>query len=265
MGYPEFRVIEEALDWDPAVVAVPPVPDNAVYVPGVDPVGLLVNAVMPGIAADVNQQVTNTRAREERFANNLRSARTAYHRTDSAGQAQIDSAASTIDPADAFGAGVPVQPTSAAAPTGDASFSQLTQLMGAAMQGVQQAVQVPTQAVGTGAQMVQPVMQGVQGIVQQSTPASGKSQDGMDGEGDGPGHSRGVGHEDRSQSLAGERSDNGTRNDVPEDARKPDRESAEAMARAGERPLAPVGAPQEDPLHPARSRWTTRNSPEVAL
>lgn len=157
MGYPEFRVIEEALDWDPAVVAVPPVPDNAVYVPGVDPVGLLVNAVMPGIAADVNQQVANTRAREERFANNLRSARTAYHRTDSAGQAQIDSAASTIDPADAFGAGVPVQPTSAAAPTGDASFSQLTQLMGAAMQGVQQAVQVPTQAVGTGAQMVQPV------------------------------------------------------------------------------------------------------------
>ncbi|MBU8834536.1 hypothetical protein [Mycolicibacterium goodii] len=268
MGYPEFRVIEEALDWDPAEVTVPPVPDDAVYGPGVDPVGILVNAVMPDIAADVNQQVANTRAREERFAGNLRSARTAYHGTDSAGQAQIDSVASKIDPADAFGAGVPAPPTSAASPTGDAGFSQLTQLMGAAMQGVQQAVQMPMQATGMAAQMVQPVMQGVQGIIQQGTQASGKSQGDIDDEGDGLGSSSGVGPtlEDESRSLVDERQKSGAEEDVkPEDAKKPERESAAAMAGAGEGPQAPVSAPQDEPLHPPRSRRMTGTSPEVAL
>lgn len=264
MGYPEFRVIEEALDWDPADVTVPAVPDDAVYVPGVDPIGILVNAVMPDIAADVNQHVANTRGREERFADNLRSARSAYHGTDVAGQDQIDSAASKIDPAGAFGAGSPAQTIFAdpASPGGAPGFAQLTQMMGIAMQGVQQALQAPVQAVGMAGQMAQPIMQGVQGISQQPTRATGTAGETRTGEpissdaGDGsePGLPAAL-EAIQTENENNVSSENDNRLDEGKTA------ESEAGAETAHGSQAPVGASQTEP----GLRRMTETAPEVAL
>lgn len=261
MGYPEFRVVEEALEWDPAEVAVPPVPDGAVYAPGVDPIGILVDAVMPTIAAEVSQQVANNRAREERFAENLRSARSAYHGTDSAGQAQIDSAASNIDPDNALGGSTPSETSSASSPPSDAGFSQLTQLMGMAMQVGQQAVQTPMQAAGMAGEMAQPIAQGVQGMVQQATQGAEKPRDVAERETVGSGPSSDHGSETAADTDRPDREQEAR--DDRDEAEKP----AESLAGSETRhsPQAPIDPGRTEQMQPFQPRQMTETSPEVVL
>ncbi|MBU8825034.1 PE domain-containing protein [Mycolicibacterium goodii] len=267
MGYPEFRVIEEAIGWDPAEVTVPPLPDKAVAAPGGDPLSALVGAVMPNLANDVNKKVAEARAREESFASNLSSARTAYHGADSAGQDQINAAADQIDPADAFGAGAPVESANALS-SGEGGFSQLTQLMGMAMQVGQQAAQMPMGAAGTVGQMSQPLIQGVQSIVQQAAQASEGSRQGGQGEGTGGSFDSGVGavapelkpeggnHEENAAADGGTRLDE--ENDLSEDA---------AGADVGEGTPAPVDAPLDSQHVEQKQRHQriAEAAPEVAL
>lgn len=273
MGYPEFRVIEEALGWDPAEVKVPPMPYNAVGAPAVDPLSLLAGAVMPKYASDVAEPVAEARAREERFAGNLRSARSAYHGTDAVGKDQINGAVADLDPAGAFGAGEP-EATSSALSTSDAGLSQLTQLMGTAMQGTQQAAQVPMQTVGTVGQMVEPLIQGIYGVVQLGTQSSAESDAGGSGNGGQPNAATATPDGGRGSS-ANDPEDNGDRDDAPSEGRDGKdqvKESDEAKARSevGRSAQPPVGTPRPDLLEPGslspptRQRMTN-SAPEVEL
>jgi hypothetical protein len=271
VGYPEFRVIEEALGWDPAEVTVPTLPGKAAASPHGDPLSALVGAVLPNLADGVNEKVADARAREERFAANLGSARTAYHGTDGVGRDQIEAAASKIDPADTFGAGV-LADGSAPTPTGDAGFSQLTQLMGMAMQAGQQAAQMPMQAVGMVVQTAEPVMQGIQGIVQQATQASGKSGEGVQPDMAGQGADGGsAGPEMTRQTEKPEGTDNEDHS-WSEDASEPDKDKETSEVTAGANkangPRAPIAPPQIgtlDPGHGVQHRRITEAAPEVAL
>lgn len=268
MSYPGLRVDTEKLGWDPAEVTVPGVPKVEA---GPDPISVLVAAVMPNIAGDVTTHVADTRAREERFAGNLQAAQNAYRGADGSGQDQINGAAGNLpDPADAFGAGSPAR-APAAAPGGDSGASQLSQMMGMAMQVGQQAVQVPMQAVGMAGQMVQPVVQGVQGIVQQATQASEKPGEASNGEHTTDGFQSGGAGALRESSAEkpedkDKKDDQKSRDNKTSDKDKPD--DTETGAGAGHGPQAPVGAPeveQPDPGQGPRHQRMTETSPEVAL
>ncbi len=167
MGTPDMRVDEGALGWDPAEVTVP-----AVSVPPVGPDALSkkINEAMPSLATEVVEQVTSTRAREERFAANLASARSAYHRTDGVGQQGIEAASRRME--DSSGTATPATAAggnSLSSPAGSNQFGgQFGQLVSMAMQAGQQAMQMPLQAVEAAGQAPQGVMQGLQAVVQQS-------------------------------------------------------------------------------------------------
>ncbi|MCZ0728937.1 PE domain-containing protein [Mycolicibacterium iranicum] len=165
---PPLRVDTTALSWDPAVVAVPPVP---AIPPGGDPMSLMISAIMPELPAPLNAAVAATHAREERFAANLATTRAAYETTDQANQQQISTVADTQ-----------IAPTAAAAGTGSGTGGgQFGQIMGTAMQVAGQAAQAPAQVLGMVAQAPQAVMQAGQGAVQQisqMTGQFGKSENG---------------------------------------------------------------------------------------
>ncbi|WKG03641.1 hypothetical protein [Mycolicibacterium sp. HK-90] len=235
-----------------------------------DPLSILANAVMPKYAGQVAEQVAKTRAREEQFAADLQSTRSSYGSTDSAGQGQIDAAAGALDPADRFGAGSPAE-ASPSPPGSDGAASQLSQMMGIAMQVGQQALQMPMQAVGMAGQMVQPVVQGVQGIVQQATQASEKSGEGAKGDDAENGAEAGSPAADRQSESATEKPEDKKDDQKSEQDERSDKDKKDesgAGAEAGHGPQAPVGAPQVEPSHPGqapRHRQMTETSPEVAL
>lgn len=194
MGSPEMRVNEASLTWEPAEVVVPPVPGTEDVVDGAasDPMSLMVQAILPSIADDVVAKVAATRAREQRFAENISAARTAYSSTDGAAQGDISGAGRSVSDA-----GSASRTSSSAAGVGAGSpgdgMGQFGQLLSMAMQMGQQAVQVPMQMAGMAGQSAQPISQGVQGIVQQASQAEGKSDgtgeradEGQPGGGDAP-------------------------------------------------------------------------------
>lgn len=152
MGNPPLRVETPALNWEPAVVTVPPVPTIPA---GGDPMSLMISAIMPELAAPLAAEVAATHAREEQFAANLTSARMSYEATDQSGGEAIRTVSDTQ-----------MAPT-AAAPSSAGGGGQFGQLMGTAMQTASQAAQVPSQVMGMAAQAPQAAMQVGQGAAQQ--------------------------------------------------------------------------------------------------
>ena len=155
-----LRLSEEALNWDPAAVTVPPVP---AIPPGADPMSVMLAAIAPEIATAVTQGVAEALAREERFSANVAGARTSYQTTDGAAGQQIQGAGGLTEPGSAA-AGVG-STNAAASPAGQAG--QLGQMMGMPMQMAQQAAQIPMQLAGMAASIPQGIMQGVQSAMQQ--------------------------------------------------------------------------------------------------
>ncbi|WP_272865725.1 PE domain-containing protein [Mycolicibacterium austroafricanum] len=161
---PPLRVETSALNWDPAVVTVPPMP---VVPPGPDPMSAMIAAIMPGLSAPLTAAVAATQAREEQFAANLAAARTTYEGTDQANQQEIHTVADTQ-----------MAPTAASAASGGGG--QMGQVMGTAMQVASQAAQAPAQVFGMAAQAPQAVMGAGQGALQQIGQLAGqfgKSED----------------------------------------------------------------------------------------
>jgi hypothetical protein len=155
----ELRLTEEALNWDPADVAVPPVP---AIPPGADPMSVMLAAIAPEIATAVTQGVAEALAREERFSANVTGARASYQNTDGAAGQQIQGAAGLTEPGSAA-AGVGSTPAGGAGQ----QAGQLGQMMGMPMQMAQQAAQIPMQLAGMAASIPQGIMQGVQSAMQQ--------------------------------------------------------------------------------------------------
>jgi hypothetical protein len=155
-----LRLTEEALNWDPAEVTVPPVP---AIPPGADPMSVMLAAIAPEIATAVTEGVAQALAREERFSANVSGARTSYQNTDGAAGQQIQGAGGLTEPGSAA-AGVG-STNAAASPAGQAG--QLGQMMGMPMQMAQQAAQIPMQLAGMAASIPQGIMQGVQSAMQQ--------------------------------------------------------------------------------------------------
>jgi hypothetical protein len=155
-----LRLTEEALNWDPADVTVPPVP---AIPPGADPMSVMLAAIAPEIATAVTQGVAEALAREERFSANVTGARASYQNTDGAAGQQIQGAAGLTEPGSAA-AGV-ASTNAAASPAGQAG--QMGQMMGMPMQMAQQAAQIPMQLAGMAASIPQGIMQGVQSAMQQ--------------------------------------------------------------------------------------------------
>src|SRR5882757_11094056 len=154
-----LRLTEEALNWDPAAVTVPPVP---AIPPGADPMSVMLAAIAPEIATAVTEGVAQALAREERFSANVSGARTSYQNTDGAAQQQIQGAGGLAEPASVAG-GVGSTPAAGAAQ----QAGQLGQMMGMPMQMAQQAAQIPMQLAGMAASIPQGIMQGVQSAMQQ--------------------------------------------------------------------------------------------------
>jgi hypothetical protein len=155
-----LRLTEEALNWDPADVTVPPVP---AIPPGADPMSVMLAAIAPEIATAVTEGVAQALAREERFSANVSGARTSYQNTDGAAGQQIQGAGGFTEPGSAA-AGVG-STNAAASPAGQTG--QLGQMMGMPMQMAQQAAQVPMQLAAMAASIPQGIMQGVQSAMQQ--------------------------------------------------------------------------------------------------
>jgi hypothetical protein len=177
-----LRLTEEALNWDPAEVTVPPVP---AVPPGADPMSVLLAAITPEIAAAVTEGVAEALAREERFSANVTGARTSYQTTDGAAQQQIQGAGGLAEPASVAGG---VGSTNAAAsPAGQAG--QLGQMMGMPMQMAQQAAQIPMQLASMAASIPQGIMQGVQSAMQQVGQMAGGTGEETDPESDQQGDS----------------------------------------------------------------------------
>lgn len=151
MGNPPLRVETPALNWEPAVVTVPPVPTIPA---GGDPMSLMISAIMPGLAAPLTADVAATHTREEQFAANLVSARTSYEATDQSGGQAIRTVSDS-------------QMAPSAAAAGAGGGGQFGQMMGTAMQMASQAAQMPAQVMGMAAQAPQAAMQAGQGAVQQ--------------------------------------------------------------------------------------------------
>src|SRR4051794_37190780 len=90
-----LRLNEEALDWDPAEVTVPPVP---AIPPGSDPMSVMLAAIAPQIATAVIEGIAEALAREERFSANVSGARTSYQNTDGAAGQRIEGAGELTEP-----------------------------------------------------------------------------------------------------------------------------------------------------------------------
>src|SRR5258707_15294110 len=176
------RLTEEALNWDPADVIVPPVP---AIPPGADPMSVMLAAIAPEIATAVTQGVAEALAREERFSANVTGARTSYQNTDGAAGQQIQGAGGLTEPGSAAAG---VGSTNAASPAGQAG--QLGQMMGMPMQMAQQAAQIPMQLAGMAAAIPQGIMQGVESAMQQGGQLAGgtggETEPGSGHEGGGP-------------------------------------------------------------------------------
>jgi hypothetical protein len=171
-----LRLTEEALNWDPADVTVPPVP---AIPPGADPMSVMLAAIAPEIATAVTQGVAEALAREERFSANVTGARTSYQNTDGAAGQQIQRAGGLTEPGSAAAG---VGSTNAASPAGQAG--QLGQMMGMPMQMAQQAAQIPMQLAGMAASIPQGIMQGVQSAMQQVGQMAGGTGEETDPESD---------------------------------------------------------------------------------
>jgi hypothetical protein len=154
-----LRLTEEALNWDPADVTVPPVP---AIPPGADPMSVMLAAIAPEIATAVAQGVAEALAREERFSANVTGARTSYQNTDGAAGQQIQGAGGLTEPGSAAAGGGSTPAAGAAQQAG-----QMGQMMGMPMQMAQQAAQIPMQLAGMAASIPQGIMQGVQSAMQQ--------------------------------------------------------------------------------------------------
>jgi hypothetical protein len=249
MGEPDLSVNVEELNWDPAAVTVPGVPEVP---PGSDPMSVMVAAIMPGIATAVTEAVAATLAREERFDTNLSAAGGAYQNTDGAAQQQIQTAGASIDPASAAaGAG-----SAQSAGTAASQAGQLGQMMGMAGQ----AAQIPMQMMGMAAAIPQGIMQGVQSAMQQVGQLSG-----MGGQGDKDSEQKETGqlHEPTGDAPNESRADR-----EPEPAVEPAQgEGADQGNSGGERVPEPEGPRAQDvpakprpaPTRPAES------SPENVL
>ncbi len=157
----ELRLTEEALNWDPAQVTVPPVP---AIPPGADPMSVMLATIAPEIATAVTEGVAEALAREERFSANVTGARTSYQNTDGAAGQHIQGAGGLTEPGGVAAAGVG-STNAGASPAGQAG--QLGQMMGMPMQMAQQAAQIPMQLAGMAASIPQGIMQGVQSAMQQ--------------------------------------------------------------------------------------------------
>jgi hypothetical protein len=177
-----LRLTEEALNWDPAEVTVPPVP---AIPPGADPMSVMLAAIAPEIATAVTEGVAQALAREERFSANVSGARTSYQNTDGAAGQQIQGAGGLTEPGSAA-AGVG-STNAAASPAGQAG--QLGQMMGMPMQMAQQAAQIPMQLAGMAASIPQGIMQGVQSAMQQVGQMAGGTGEETDSESDQQGES----------------------------------------------------------------------------
>jgi hypothetical protein len=154
-----LRLNEEALNWDPAEVTVPPVP---AIPPGADPMSVMLAAIAPEIATAVTEGVAEALAREERFSANVAGARTSYQTTDGAAGQEIQGAGELTEPG-SVAAGVGSTPAAGAAQ----QASQMGQMMGMPMQMAQQAAQIPMQLAGLAASIPQGIMQGVQSAMPQ--------------------------------------------------------------------------------------------------
>jgi hypothetical protein len=155
-----LRLTEEALNWDPAEVTVPPVP---AIPPGADPMSVMLSAIAPEIAMAVTEGVAEALAREERFSANVTGARTSYQNTDGAAGQQIQGTGELTEPGSAAAG---VGSTNAAAGAAQQA-GQMGQMMGMPMQMAQQAAQIPMQLAGMAASIPQGIMQGVQSAMQQ--------------------------------------------------------------------------------------------------
>ena len=236
-----LRLNEEALNWDPAEVTVPPAP---AIPPGSDPMSVMLAAIAPQIATAVTQGVAEALAREEQFAANVTGARTSYQTADGAAQQQIQGAGELTDAGSVAGG---IGSTSAAGPAGEAG--QLGQMMGMPMQMAQQAAQIPMQLASMAASIPQGIMQGVQSAMQQVGQMTGG---------------------------AGEKTDPDT--DRPDDATQPEsahetteqKASSDGAARPGTGERAPATGPHptpeapQQPHRPAPTRPAT-SGPESVL
>lgn len=176
----QLRLTEEALNWDPAEVTVPPVP---AIPPGGDPMSVMLSAIAPQIATAVTQGVAEALAREERFSANVAGARTSYQNTDGGAKQSIQGAGELTEPGSVAG-GVG-SANAAGSPAGGAG--QMGQMMGMPMQVAQQAAQIPMQLAGMAASIPQGIMQGVQSAMQQvgqlaSSAGENESERGQEGE-----------------------------------------------------------------------------------
>lgn len=172
MGFPELRLDGAALNWDPAEVTVPPVPGIP---PGADPMSVMIAAIMPIVAVPVAEGVAETRAREERFAENVAGARSAYRNTDDAAGQQIQSAGGEATAATGAGSA----PDAGSPPVQAGQLGG--QLMGMSMQIASQAAQIPQQVMGMAASIPQGIAQGVQTELQQVGQMSGAGNESSKG------------------------------------------------------------------------------------
>lgn len=260
MGTPDVRVDEGALGWDPAEVTVP-----AVSIPpaGPDELSKKIHEAMPGVATEVVEQVNSTRAREERFAANLASARTAYQGTDGAEKQGIEAAARRMD--EQAGASTSMGASGGSAVSGSEGLNQpggqFGQLISMAMQTGQQAVQLPVQAAGMAGQLSQSVMQGVQGLLQQSGQTPTNEVDVAK-----PNRSTEMGVNEVSSLAEGQETD-GPREDRDadrDDEKQEEKIGDEAAGGTGQR--APVeSAPSQPGPETGRHHRLAHTSPEVAL
>ena len=242
-----LRLTEEALNWDPAEVTVPPVP---AIPPGADPMSVMLAAIAPEIATAVTEGVAQALAREERFSANVSGARTSYQNTDGAAGQQIQGAGGLTEPGSAA-AGVG-STNAAASPAGQAG--QLGQMMGMPMQMAQQAAQIPMQLAGMAASIPQGIMQGVQSAMQQVGQLAGGTGEETDPESDqqGDGSPDEAKHAESANEKAAHPSD-GAAGPV----------NAERAPAAGPQPTPSPDVPQQ-PHKPAPTRPAT-SGPESIL
>ncbi len=257
MGTPDMRVDEGALGWDPAEVTVPAVP---VPPAGADALSKKINEAMPGVATEVVEQVANTRAREERFAANLASARSAYHGTDGVGQQGIEAASRGME--NSLGATTPATATGGNLFSGSAGSNQFGgqfgQLVSMAMQAGQQAIQVPLQAAETAGQVPQGVLQGVQALVQQSAqsdkPSEIMAQHGQAGQ-----------ERDDATSLERSQRDGVEKHDETDQRDDGKLETNSHVASGGDDQRAPGATSAVHPAPEVGSHRRPETSPEVRL
>jgi hypothetical protein len=241
-----LRLAEEALNWDPAEVTVPPVP---AIPPGADPMSVMLAAIAPEIARAVTEGVAEALAREERFAANVDGARTSYQNTDGAAGQQIQGAGGLTEPASVAGGAGSTPAAGAAQQAG-----QMGQMMGMPMQMAQQAAQIPMQLAGMAASIPQGIMQGVQSAMQQVGQMAGGTGEETDPELD----QQGEGSPDEAKHADSAEEKPAT---PSEGAAGPS--NAERAPATGPQPTPSPDVPQQ-PHRPAPTRPAT-SGPESVL